>query len=171
MSELNFDSVTPDDLRTIAKMQRIVGDINESNGWTVGAQLRDRLAAMERMGDKLGSPAPSLDDLRQRVVEHQIATLALIVTEASEAIEELRDGNAVTRVYYSHSNVSPFDESVRVNPDGTRRKPEGVPSELADVIIRVLDFANTWEINLGSAIVDKLLYNATREHRHGGKTL
>jgi NTP pyrophosphatase (non-canonical NTP hydrolase) len=49
-------------------------------------------------------------------------------------------------------------------------KPEGVPSELADVVIRALDAADAWGIDLGAVIEEKLAYNATRGHRHGGKT-
>ena len=50
-------------------------------------------------------------------------------------------------------------------------KPEGVPSELADIVIRALDFADLHDIDLGAAIEGKLAYNVTRGHRHGGKAL
>ncbi|MFB9283142.1 hypothetical protein [Pseudoclavibacter helvolus] len=81
-----------------------------------------------------------------------VEKLALVVTEVSEAIEEVRSGHQMDETY-----------SLREKPD----KPEGVPSELADVLIRVLDFAGYYGIDIGAAVDRKLAYNATRGHKHG----
>lgn len=75
--------------------------------------------------------------------------LFLIVSEATEALDELRAGHAV-------------DEPYEV--DG---KPEGFPSELADVVIRSLDLAEEAGINLWDVIDEKLRFNDTRAHKHG----
>jgi NTP pyrophosphatase (non-canonical NTP hydrolase) len=64
-------------------------------------------------------------------------------------LEEYRAGNAA---YY-----------VR---DG---KPEGVAAEFADVLIRIGDFCGGFGIDLERAVREKLAYNRTRPHRHGGK--
>lgn len=45
----------------------------------------------------------------------------------------------------------------------------GVEEELADVLIRVLDFAGHHKLNLGTALRDKLLFNLTRPYMHGKK--
>jgi NTP pyrophosphatase (non-canonical NTP hydrolase) len=48
-------------------------------------------------------------------------------------------------------------------------KPEGLGSELADVIIRALDTATALGFNMESEIALKMAFNKTRTHRHGGK--
>lgn len=94
-------------------------------------------------------------------------------TEVSEAIEELRNGRGLTQ-YYSGGRSrlpDPLDPSRPTDDLGAPRKPEGVPSELADIVIRALDFADARNIDLGAMIEEKIAYNATRGHRHGGKSL
>lgn len=41
--------------------------------------------------------------------------------------------------------------------------------EMADVIIRVLDFSRHFDLRLWSAVQDKLIYNSTRPYMHGSK--
>ena len=88
--------------------------------------------------------------------------LMLIVSEVAEAQDELRKGHPADLTYHPNRE---FDDkgTLKLN------KPEGVPSELADVVIRVLDFCYTEGIDLESIITEKLAYNATREHKHGRK--
>ena len=46
-------------------------------------------------------------------------------------------------------------------------KPEGYPTELADIIIRTLDLAYMLSIDIDAAVQEKLAFNATRGHKHG----
>lgn len=80
------------------------------------------------------------------------AKLCLIHSEVSEALECVRDG-AMT---------------VTVREDG---KPEGFPTELADVVIRCMDLADAMGIDLWAEMERKHAYNRTRTRRHGGKAL
>lgn len=82
--------------------------------------------------------------------------IALMHSELSEAFEEHRNGHSPTEVYF--------------NPDKPD-KPEGIPVELADCIIRIFDFCGLYDINLQEVIDIKMQYNKTRPYRHGGKTV
>ena len=78
--------------------------------------------------------------------------LVLIHSEVSEALEEYRNGRLPTEVY-----------------TGNGGKPEGIPIELADVIIRIFDYCGYAGIDIDAAITQKHEFNKTRPYRHGGK--
>ena len=78
--------------------------------------------------------------------------IALCHSELSEALEEYRDGNP--NLYYND-----YD------------KPEGIAVELADCIIRILDWCGKEGIDIEEIIRIKHEYNKTRPYRHGGKVL
>lgn len=72
-----------------------------------------------------------------------------------------------------HSEVSEGLESIRKNEPhfftAANGKPEGLGSELADVIIRCMDLSEKLGIDLDEMIRVKSAFNETRSHRHGGK--
>lgn len=76
--------------------------------------------------------------------------IALMHTELSEAYEEYRNHKGLNETYYEE--------------DG---KPCGIPSELADVIIRIFDFAGGANIDLEKIILEKMEYNEKRPYKHG----
>jgi NTP pyrophosphatase (non-canonical NTP hydrolase) len=89
--------------------------------------------------------------------------LMLIVSEVAEAQDELRKGHRADWTYYPTQAADPGTNGP------IQHKPEGVPSELADVVIRVLDFCYTENIDLETIIEEKLAYNQSREYKHGKK--
>jgi len=102
--------------------------------------------------------------------------LMLTVGELAEALEEYR-------------NDTPTQYVVRQEPDpesaiGCRvdwitdpilwrsdEKPEGIASELADTVIRIMDICAEQGIDLGALIAIKHEYNKTRSYKHGGKII
>jgi len=81
--------------------------------------------------------------------------LALIHSEVSEALEDYRNGDMALGF---------------LDSDGADAgKPYGLPSELADIVIRVYDLAGALGIDLDAAIEVKHQYNVGRPYRHGGK--
>lgn len=76
--------------------------------------------------------------------------IALMHSELSEALEELRNG--------------------KPNEYIANGKPEGYAVELADCIIRIFDFIGSKGINdFEQTIMNKIEYNKTRTYKHGGK--
>ncbi len=79
--------------------------------------------------------------------------IALTHAELSEALEHYRNGRAPEHVFHEGG------------------KPDGIPIELADAVIRIFDMCGFYGIDLESAILEKMAFNETRPHRHGGKKI
>lgn len=84
-------------------------------------------------------------------------SIALMHSELSEALEEIRNGKSINEIYYDHK--------------GLPSKPCGVPIELADELIRIFHFCGEHQIDLDTAVNVKMEYNRSRPYKHGGKTL
>jgi NTP pyrophosphatase (non-canonical NTP hydrolase) len=54
-------------------------------------------------------------------------------------------------------------------PDDHIPEFSGVEAELADVVIRIMDYAFARGLNIAGAIEAKAKYNESREMKHGGK--
>lgn len=78
-----------------------------------------------------------------------LSKLALVHSEVSEAVEEVRREGGL---------------AARFREDG---KPEGFGPELADIIIRVADLAEWLGIELDEEVSLKMAFNATRPFMHG----
>ncbi len=125
----------------LRKLQKAVHELAQEKGWYDGA--------------------PDIATAEQQAWVNWLgARLALVHSEVSEALECVRRGQMART--YKHSPVDGL---------GDANKPEGLPTELADVVIRVLDLCESLGIDLELEIVCKHAFNRTRESRHGGKKL
>lgn len=78
--------------------------------------------------------------------------IANVHGEVSEAWEDYRAGKPINYTYTDESG-----------------KPCGIPIELADILIRIGDYATDNGIDLTEALYAKGRYNDTRPYRHGDK--
>lgn len=74
--------------------------------------------------------------------------MMLMVSEIAEAMEADRHGNP---------------------PDDKIPEYSGMEAELADAIIRIMDFCHQNKLRVAEALIAKAEFNSTRPHMHGGK--
>ncbi|MCX7858389.1 MAG: hypothetical protein N2513_10515 [Deltaproteobacteria bacterium] len=124
-------------------------------------------------------------EVHQNAVEHGWwekdihfgSLVALMHSELSEALEEFR--NHKPNVYYKCGYCTEggcYFDDINKPPCGEEAekayiKPEGIAIELADCIIRILDYCGKENIDIEEAIRIKHEYNKTRPYRHGGKQI
>lgn len=148
---VNFDSLDPDQMVVVV----------DRFGEQVSARVRTLIPIEETPPASTGS----LNDLADEITENNIAkgwytpgternfgeSMMLVVSELAEALEHFRDGREVDEVFFENG------------------KPDGVPIEVADAIIRLLGFSAENGIDIDRAVRTKMEYNKTRPYRHGGK--
>ena len=159
-------------------LQDTIGAGNRARGFREDEELLDvqleyledsvisaKMSNQETVTLSLHEAAGIIATLRKAKIHSHANRLLLIVSEVVEAHEALRSGHGVNETYYVDEDGNKTHE--RFRPDGTPRKPEGVPSEIADVKIRTLDFADNVKMDLADIVDEKLAYNATRPYKHG----
>lgn len=152
-----YDTSRVGHLFDMAKQVRIV---NEANGWfddsrTFGegiALLHSEVSEMLEAYRDHG-----LADATKRDAGHHVrCPVGKEVRETVLSTKDFARGGSCTCSVQGHSRTP---------------KPEGVGSEAADVLIRLLDECDRQGIDLQFEFDRKLAYNATRGHKHGGKRL
>lgn len=155
---------------TLSGISLTIDRVNTGNGW------RDRFNMLVEDDDEAG------------ILEHLTAKVMLVVTETAEAVEELRDLKVnevdLDETYYTidkHRVVKQVIDGEerwvhksKLGPDhwktwpaDTPAKPEGFPSELADIVIRTIDLMGMVGVDVAEEIWKKVEYNKTRGYLHG----
>ena len=145
-------TLTASTVEALRELQQTCGDTAASKGFH-----DDRPKPM-----RIGATVAGLKERNAHLANWQGNKLMLIVSEVVEAHDEIRNGRAADETYYP-------TEGKEVGNLRGPFKPEGVPSEIADVVIRCFDFAYTEGFDLAGIIAEKLVYNASRERLHGKK--
>lgn len=116
--------------------------------------------------------AHSINDIRD--IAHENSVNAGWWTDLNTG--EKSDRNKAELICLMHSELSEAMEGVRkdlMDDHLPTRKMEEV--ELADCVIRILDYCGRYNLDLGGAIIEKMQYNKTRSdhklenRRNGGK--
>jgi NTP pyrophosphatase (non-canonical NTP hydrolase) len=117
------------------------------------------------------------DEIHQNAVEHGWwdegrsfgDIIALCHSELSEALEAFRSD--YPGKYAKCNDCGAVIGVMGLSCCGKPMKPEGIVIELADTIIRILDFCGQKGIDIEEAIRIKHEYNKTRPYKHGGKKI
>lgn len=147
-------ALTPSTVEALRELQDTVGEANDAKGFHDDAPDRNDFVPGDR-GDIAYANA----------LNHYHGNLfMLIVSEAAEGHDEIRGGKPADLTYYPTAQ-----RDLDGTPVGGPHKPEGVPSETADIVIRAFDYAYRSGFDLAGIIVEKLAYNTTRPFKHGKK--
>lgn len=137
-------------MKTLNELAAEVYAIAEEKGWHDDPRLRgDAKAFRDAFADMW-----------------QGTQIALIQSELSEALESIRKGR--------RADLSAIDELAMWHVEDFRRLFERhvkdtLEDELADVIIRTIDFAYAMGVDIQRHVDLKMKYNALRPYKHGGK--
>ena len=145
-------------------------DITGCRPMTDAEYERTRAEAVEHTKKQIGA---TLTVLMPAII-FQIEQLQQQVYAANEA-QGFWDGpgndNNASKIALMHSELSEALEADRKGIESDDKIPEftGLEAELADTVIRILDFSGRHNLRLGEAIQAKLLFNLTRPYKHGKK--
>jgi NTP pyrophosphatase (non-canonical NTP hydrolase) len=95
--------------------------------------------------------------------------IALCHSELSEALEAYRNGCEVDEIKFTCMQSIYAACCGKKCEDCVHAVFDGVPIELADCIIRILDYCRHAGIDIEEAIRVKHKYNSRRPYRHGNK--
>ena len=97
---------------------------------------------------------------------------ALCHSELSEAVEEYRAGRPL--VYhkckgpeYECADMEDATSNCYEDKCPSFGKPEGIAVEMADCLIRILDWFGHEELDADAIIREKMEYNKSRQYKHG----
>ena len=88
-----------------------------------------------------------------------------IAEEFAIAVEKAYNAQAIALMHSELSEALEADRKDLMDDKLTHRK--GLEVELADAVIRIMDFTQGKDMDLDNTIAEKLAYNTTRPYLHG----
>ena len=88
-----------------------------------------------------------------------------IAEEFAIAVEKAYNAQAIALMHSELSEALEADRKDLMDDKLTHRK--GLEVELADAVIRIMDFSQGKDLDVGGAVIEKLDYNKTRPYLHG----
>ena len=104
-----------------------------------------------------------------RLREEQGTAITELLERAAERFMRFAEYVSSDGSEYRQKPPEPSKDDVRALVSAGILEPHGIPTELADIIIRCLDIFAAYELNPDEVIMEKMEYNKTRKHKHGGK--
>lgn len=144
-------------------LQKMAYNVCDSTGWhdnpfnfearidNIHSEAREAFDAYRKHGQDMRKTWYSVTRRHQDFP--QVMETTILESDSPEVLYKTREA-------YNFVNTGKF-------PDRPA-KPEGVPSELADIIIWIMDACELMDVDLEEAIIQKLNYNRSRDYRHGG---
>lgn len=88
-----------------------------------------------------------------------------IAEEFAIAVEKAYNAQAIALMHSELSEALEADRKDLMDDKLTHRK--GLEVELADAVIRIMDFSQGKDLDVDGAVLEKLNYNKTRPYLHG----
>lgn len=124
------------------------------------AEHQARVSAMQQALRGIGGSAVGTLNTLQSIIYDWNATQGFWSGDA---------GHTGTKIALMHSELSEALEADRKGILSDDKIPaySGLEAELADAVIRILDFAGRHNLRLGEAMIEKLAFNTSRPYKHG----
>lgn len=109
-------------------------------------------------------------------LDRHVLQLLLVASEVGEALAEIDSRNISNRLkpvlrqfQQTMEEIESLRRNITLSDRSEVRNKSALAEELADIMIRVLSYAEEMDINLHQEILDKLSVNAGRQYLHGKK--
>lgn len=95
---------------------------------------------------------------------------AKIAIEHGWVVQDTNEDKGL-KIALMHAELSEALEAIRIGNPQSKKIPEfsELEEELADVVLRIMNFGHQLGLRVGEAIVAKDEYNENRPYKHGGK--